>query len=60
MRIGDAVTVTATVAAVDAERNRVTLSTLCSVAGKPVVEGEAVVLAPPPPAFPTQPRGAQA
>lgn len=46
VRIGDAVTVTLTVAAVDAARSRVTLATLCTVGAKTVVEGEAVVLAP--------------
>lgn len=46
VRIGDVVTVTLTVAATDPEKNRVTLSTVCTVNGKPVVEGEAVVLAP--------------
>lgn len=46
VRIGDVVTVTLTVAATDPDKNRVTLSTVCTVNGKPVVEGEAVVLAP--------------
>lgn len=46
VRIGDVVTVTLTVAATDPARNRVTLTTVCTVGGKPVVEGEAVVVAP--------------
>jgi 3-hydroxybutyryl-CoA dehydratase len=46
VRIGDEVTTRATVAAIDAERARVTLATVCEVAGKPVVEGEAVVMVP--------------
>lgn len=46
VRIGDEVTTRATVTAIDTERARVTLSTVCEVAGKPVVEGEAVVMVP--------------
>ncbi len=46
VRIGDEVVTRVTVTAIDAERARVTLSTVCEVAGKPVVEGEAVVMAP--------------
>jgi 3-hydroxybutyryl-CoA dehydratase len=46
VRIGDEVTTRATVAAIDAERARVTLATVCEVAGKAVVEGEAVVMVP--------------
>ena len=46
VRIGDEVITRATVSAIDAERARVTLSTVCEVAGKPVVEGEAVVMVP--------------
>jgi len=46
VRIGDEVITRATVAAIDAERARVTLSTVCEVAGKVVVEGEAVVMVP--------------
>ena len=46
VRIGDEVITRATVAAIDAERARVTLTTVCEVAGKPVVEGEAVVMVP--------------
>ena len=50
VRPGDEVTVRVAVTAVDRERGRVTLATTCTVAGKPVVEGEAVVLAPRAPA----------
>ena len=46
VRIGDEVITRATVAAIDNERARVTLTTVCEVAGKPVVEGEAVVMVP--------------
>ena len=46
VRIGDEVTTRATVSAIDAEKARVTLATVCEVAGKPVVEGEAVVMVP--------------
>ena len=48
VRIGDEVTTTATVTAIDADKGRVTLSTVCTVGGKPVVEGEAVVMPPKP------------
>jgi 3-hydroxybutyryl-CoA dehydratase len=46
VRIGDAVTATAQVAAIDTGRGRVTFATDCRVAGKVVVEGEAVVAVP--------------
>jgi 3-hydroxybutyryl-CoA dehydratase len=46
VRIGDEVRCRATVTAIDPGKGRVTLKTVCEVAGKPVVEGEAVVLAP--------------
>ncbi len=46
VRIGDEVRTRATVSAIDAERARITLATVCEVAGKAVVEGEAVVLVP--------------
>jgi 3-hydroxybutyryl-CoA dehydratase len=46
VRIGDTVTTRVTVSALDAEKARVTLTTVCEVAGKAVVEGEAVILAP--------------
>ena len=46
VRIGDEVTTRASVAAIDSEKARVTLTTVCEVAGKTVVEGEAVVMVP--------------
>jgi 3-hydroxybutyryl-CoA dehydratase len=46
VRIGDAVTARATVTAIDAARGRVTFATEARVAGKTVVEGEAVVAVP--------------
>ena len=46
VRIGDEVTAEAKVAAIDAARGRVTLETRCVVAGKTVVEGEAVAIVP--------------
>lgn len=46
VRLGDAVTARVTVQALDPRRGEVTLSTVCEVDGKRVVEGEAVVLAP--------------
>ena len=46
VRPGDEVTVRVAVAAVDRDKGRVTLTTTCSVGGKTVVDGEAVVLAP--------------
>lgn len=46
VRIGDTVTATASVTALDPLRRRATLRTTCTVAGKPVIEGEATVLVP--------------
>lgn len=46
VRIGDAVTTRVQVAALDEARARVTFACVCSVGGKPVLEGEAVVIAP--------------
>jgi 3-hydroxybutyryl-CoA dehydratase len=46
VRIGDEVTAEAKVAAIDTARGRVTFETRCVVAGKTVVEGEAVVIVP--------------
>lgn len=46
VKIGDVVTARVTVAAIDAEKARVTFTTVCEVAGKAVVTGEAVILAP--------------
>lgn len=46
VRIGDEVTVRATVSEIDAAKARVTLTTVCLVNGKAVVDGEAVVMVP--------------
>ncbi len=46
VRIGDAVVSRVEVTAIDPEKARVSLSTVCSVGGKPVLDGEALVLAP--------------
>jgi 3-hydroxybutyryl-CoA dehydratase len=46
VRIGDEVTTKITVTAIDSEKARVTLETVCTVAGKAVLEGEALVMAP--------------
>jgi 3-hydroxybutyryl-CoA dehydratase len=46
VRIGDEVTAEVKVTAIDAARGRVTLATACVVAGKTVVDGEAVVVVP--------------
>ena len=46
VRIGDAVTAAVTVSAIDAAKGRVTFATEARVAGKVVVEGEAVVAVP--------------
>ena len=46
VRIGDAVTAEVKVAGIDAARGRVTFETACVVAGKTVVDGEAVVMVP--------------
>jgi 3-hydroxybutyryl-CoA dehydratase len=46
VRIGDAVTARATVTALDQAKAQATLQTVCVVNGKPVVEGEAVVMVP--------------
>lgn len=46
VRPGDTVTATVTVKSLDADKNRVVLDTICQVAGKTVLEGEATVLAP--------------
>jgi 3-hydroxybutyryl-CoA dehydratase len=46
VRIGDEVTAEVKVTAIDAARGRVTFATQCVVAGKTVVEGEAVVIVP--------------
>lgn len=44
VRIGDTLTATATVKEVDMERKRVILETMCSVKGKMVVDGEAIMM----------------
>lgn len=44
VKIGDSVTTTVEITAIDAAKGLVTLSTACSVGGKAVVTGEAVVL----------------
>lgn len=41
---GDTVTATVTVKEVIAEKKRVILDTVCTVAGKPVIEGEATIM----------------
>lgn len=46
VRPGDTVRAEVEVTAIDPHRRRVTLDTRCLVAGKPVLKGEAVVLAP--------------
>jgi 3-hydroxybutyryl-CoA dehydratase len=46
VRIGDEVTARVTVKALDEKRGHVTLETACLVAGKTVMDGEAVVMAP--------------
>lgn len=46
VRPGDTVTATATVKEVNVAKNRVTLDTVCTVAGKVVIEGECVMMPP--------------
>ena len=46
VKIGDTVTATVEITALDPGKKRVTLSTTCTVAGKPVIEGEATVMVP--------------
>lgn len=46
VKIGDEVTARATIAEIDAAKARVTLTTVCLVNGKPVVEGEALIMVP--------------
>jgi 3-hydroxybutyryl-CoA dehydratase len=46
VKIGDTVTATVTVTALDSERKRATLRTVCTVAGQTVIDGEAVVIPP--------------
>lgn len=46
VKVGDAVTVRATIREIDADKAKVLLDTVCVVNGKAVVEGEAAILAP--------------
>lgn len=46
VRPGDEVTATATIKSIDIARQRVVLETVCTVAGKAVIEGEATVMFP--------------
>jgi 3-hydroxybutyryl-CoA dehydratase len=46
VKIGETVTATVTVTALDPVKKRVTLSTVCTVLGKPVIDGEATVMVP--------------
>ena len=46
VRIGDTVTATVEVTDINVDKKRATLKCVCSVAGKPVIEGEATVLVP--------------
>ncbi len=46
VHIGDTVTATVTVATLDPVKKRATLTTVCTVGGKPVIEGEASVMIP--------------
>jgi len=50
VKIGDEVTVTATITGLDADKGRATLSTVCTVAGKTVLDGEALIMVPRKPA----------
>ncbi|ATQ44305.1 MaoC family dehydratase [Caulobacter mirabilis] len=45
VKLGDEVTVTVTITAIDEAKARVTLATVCTVGGKTVVDGEAVIMA---------------
>ncbi len=46
VKIGDTVTATGTITALDRNRRRATIATVCTVEGKPVIEGEAMVMVP--------------
>ena len=46
VKIGDTVTARVEIIALDAAKKRATLSTICTVAGKTVIEGEASVMVP--------------
>ncbi len=44
--IGDEVVATATITSLDAEKGRAVLTTQCTVNGKPVIDGEALMMVP--------------
>lgn len=46
VKIGDEVTARATITDIDEAKARVTLATVCLVGGKPVIEGEALIMVP--------------
>ena len=46
VKLGDTVLTRVTITALDPERGHATLATLCEVAGKTVVDGEAVIMVP--------------
>ena len=46
VKIGDEVTAIVTISEINEATAQVTLATVCKVAGKPVVDGEAVVMVP--------------
>ena len=46
VKIGDTVTARVEITALDAAKKRATLSTICTVAGQTVIEGEASVMVP--------------
>jgi 3-hydroxybutyryl-CoA dehydratase len=46
VKIGDTVTATVEITGLDPEKKRATLRTVCTVAGKTVIDGEAVVMPP--------------
>jgi 3-hydroxybutyryl-CoA dehydratase len=46
VKLGDEVTTRVEVTALDAEKARATLRTTCSVGGKAVIEGEAIIMVP--------------
>lgn len=46
VKIGDEVTARATITAIDTDKARVTLETVCLVGGKPVLSGEALIMVP--------------
>jgi 3-hydroxybutyryl-CoA dehydratase len=46
VKIGDTVTATGTVSELNREKRRATIACVCTVGGKPVIEGEAMVMVP--------------